>query len=827
MKTLRLHYWTLGLIILPFIIMPGPRAWADAHDDAVFQRYSRKVTPGKIQYEFGMKFKELTRPATQQDVEKGSAVFTFEGLGPSRVWKLPECPNFCDWPSLKDYPFPGQNGLARTNFNDFGYVCQAEELQINGQWKRYFGFVCEHGSAVVPAEEIAIWAYCNCDSPSPIAWNRLPEGMNWGMLGPATNATSRLTRPVIPNVGAPLPVEVYLRNDLGAAHRVLGDIYHDGSNGGPAFRQGITLTLQWAPFDAKTADKEYPRFDDFKPLSAIRANSFIPSKVGPVLETGEKARLAVFDLRDWFDLTVPGYYRYRFEFNLDDLGLATDTQNCANVYVGFALGSEPRRATVEELNRDIPALGGPQNEAKIREIIKQGIKNGNNSTASESSTRSGHTRPIPNRLPELNYKPFMGDNMSGEESDVVQLGIPNGDWLKSLELYDRDEVRARLEALMQKEKVLPMKLLLASEAITRGSEAAALFLLECMKTTDYTVARDTQDTLRLALAHYQKNPPDWLVAMVIAALSDERQATGLGYRGFSSPTLSTLLSIADREGGLAEALGDQKCTNAVPFLMALAKKDDGGFGAISALGEIGDARAVPLLIDFVRQKDPSGQPARCFWASVESLGNLHATEAVPVLLEYIEQLPVIEALEQIGDARAVEPLRQLVASKGKIEKTGVENDPKDMQERLAAARIALASLDPDDRIARLCELLTDASLGEFQRRSVEWCLGRRPDPRAIPFLAKAVKSDPSGAVVNQGIAVLAEFKYKETVDVLIDAFDADFQGKHDWKRAYTPQMFRDNIADALHSLTGQKLGAEKAQWLKWWKEHRDTVPGLK
>ena len=192
----------------------------------------------------------------------------------------------------------------------------------------------------------------------------------------------------------------------------------------------------------------------------------------------------------------------------------------------------------------------------------------------------------------------------------------------------------------------------------------------------------------------------------------------------------------------------------------------------------------------------------------------------------IEHPDVIEALERIGDSRATPPLQDLILSKGKMEKPGVNNDPEIVQQRLAAARIAVASLDSDDHIGKLCELLTDVSFDEFQRRSVVWCLGRRPDPRAIPFLAKAIKTDPSGAVVNQAITVLAEFKYKAAVDALIECFPADFRDKNDWKRAFTPEMFRDNIADTLRSLTGQPIGPDQAQWLNWWKAHRATAPGL-
>ena len=155
------------------------------------------------------------------------------------------------------------------------------------------------------------------------------------------------------------------------------------------------------------------------------------------------------------------------------------------------------------------------------------------------------------------------------------------------------------------------------------------------------------------------------------------------------------------------------------------------------------------------------------------------------------------------------------------------NDSESQRKRVAAARIAVANLSPDHRTEDLCELLTDSSFDQYQRRSAVWSLGNHPDPKAIPFLAKAIKTDASGAVVNQSITVLAAFKYKAAVDTLIDSFDADFTGKNDWKRAYDPQMFRDNIAESLNHLTGQKIAANKQQWLNWWKKHRETSPDLK
>lgn len=92
----------------------------------------------------------------------------------------------------------------------------------------------------------------------------------------------------------------------------------------------------------------------------------------------------------------------------------------------------------------------------------------------------------------------------------------------------------------------------------------------------------------------------------------------------------------------------------------------------------------------------------------------------------------------------------------------------------------------------------------------------------MPVLIELVKNEPEGFLVNPAIEVLASFRYRESVDGLIECFDATFEGKSDWRRAYTPQMFRDNIAESLRKLTGQPFLADKASWEKWWRENRNA-----
>jgi hypothetical protein len=62
----------------------------DPHDQLVYSRYRRAFQPTTYKVDWNAKTTQLSTPATQEDVAKGKAVFSFEGLGEARVWKLPD-----------------------------------------------------------------------------------------------------------------------------------------------------------------------------------------------------------------------------------------------------------------------------------------------------------------------------------------------------------------------------------------------------------------------------------------------------------------------------------------------------------------------------------------------------------------------------------------------------------------------------------------------------------------------------------------------------------------------------------------------------------------
>ncbi|HEX4123498.1 MAG TPA: hypothetical protein VHY37_02150 [Tepidisphaeraceae bacterium] len=108
-----------------------------------------------------MTFPRLNRPATDADVAATAAIFALHG-GPVRVVSMPAWPAKAEWTTFKDYPIQRQGetdmktGVTKytADYLNEGMVWQAEEIQIKGQWVRYYGFVGPHIIAKVPADQI-------------------------------------------------------------------------------------------------------------------------------------------------------------------------------------------------------------------------------------------------------------------------------------------------------------------------------------------------------------------------------------------------------------------------------------------------------------------------------------------------------------------------------------------------------------------------------------------------------------------------------------------------------------------------------------------------
>jgi HEAT repeat protein len=438
--------------------------------------------------------------------------------------------------------------------------------------------------------------------------------------------------------------------------------------------------------------------------------------------------------------------------------------------------------------------------------------------------------PFPAVFPEFDPEESPGlPNSAGDKSRFESLDNSNMPLMRLLRIYEPGGVRREFERRMAAEKDPSMKLLLATIALRAGSQSAADCLLDALRQTDYLTLRDVHAALYSIAYDHEENLPAWLVAMIEATLSDERNVTGLHKTRWASDTKFIVSHVADEQGYLARALGHAKCREAVPFLLDRVRKQPAR-NPIAALGMIGDARAVPVLIDIVKS---SGREAKyehgmlspeIFDRAVGALADLKAADAVPVLLDYLMFPDVIGALERIGDRSALPALRELLLDQGRLIRDGKELFPDAVPDRLVNTKIALASLEEGDPVPRWYALLKDPSFDDLQRREIVWRLGTKPDPRAVPFLIDLIKTDPGG---YESITVLAGFKYKTAVAGLIECFDVEFIDHDGWKGANVPEIFRDNIARSLREITGQKFGTDKRRWQDWWQNEGATAEELK
>ena len=297
--------WRLIAVGLVLLLAQAVQAEEDAHDKLVYSRYSKKIQPTAYKVEPRGTQSQLDRPATKKDVEAGNAIFSFQGLGEARVWKLPgkefneTFPLTGQWPVLTT---PRQSGN--------GKICQAEDLKVDGKWKRYFGFVFYGQAAVVPAEEIKLLLFYAPWMPR----TRLFANMFWGLTvpGPKPGFWKRQGDETL-KVGDPLPVALHVAS---SARELPATWYKDAQHGGPALLDVVTISLRWAPFDAA-----YPVQREFVDLEPTRHARFASDGKKRTLQPSEYTELLALDLRDWFKVEREGYYEVALKLDWKALGL--------------------------------------------------------------------------------------------------------------------------------------------------------------------------------------------------------------------------------------------------------------------------------------------------------------------------------------------------------------------------------------------------------------------------------------------------------------------------------------------------------------------------
>ncbi|KAF0245062.1 MAG: hypothetical protein FD180_1951 [Planctomycetota bacterium] len=460
-------------------------------------------------------------------------------------------------------------------------------------------------------------------------------------------------------------------------------------------------------------------------------------------------------------------------------------------------------------------FGAPGSEARFRALIADALRN---PPADEPGAMA-----LPSDFPQFIRRGSSLANMSADEPQVVLLWVANSELLKKAGACSASSVRAEFSRRMNQEKESPaLRLIYAEIASGAGSEEAALEILASMKSTSYETVRNTHAVLAGLLWTHRDASPAWVVELAMAAVADDRPFTDKDTSGWSRNIEFSVAYLAAEHSGLLNALGQSKCQQAVPLLIERVKKTDASRKYVMALADLGDKRAIPVLVEHLSRlikdlDEPFDRRDRLIWA----LARLGATEVVPLLIDHLEYPKSIEALELLGDARALAPIKKLIEDKGVVIRDGKPIAKYDEQERLGRAMIAAAMLEPGDRVPRLCSLLQDSTLDEFQHSHVVWCLRDTADGRAVPFLMRDIRADKDGSRLFWCVSALSAFRCKEAVDGLIECLEMDFDGMKTDKVIRGPETFRAQAVEGLKTLTGQQLPADARQWKTWWSENRE------
>jgi hypothetical protein len=286
---------------------------------------------------------------------------------------------------------------------------------------------------------------------------------------------------------------------------------------------------------------------------------------------------------------------------------------------------------------------------------------------------------------------------------------------------------------------------------------------------------------------------------------------------------------------------------AVEALIEVLKRDPKNPCAASALGEIGDSRAVPILVKIL--KDKSGYDH----SEVIALGKLRSRESVPFIaaklghpktifsgMDILETGYLLEALRDIGDKVAIDPIKAFILSSDNPKKT-------------ATAKRVLVQLEQDDPVPALLSLLREARTGaerkagpdsnigplpdflqpagdEYEQASIMGDLSKYIDARVINEFDSMARTSESAFLRRIAIQQLANPKSPPAVKQLALLLDVRFPDnlKTTWGWRGRPkdinQELHTGIISLLKSLTEQDFGDSKEDWLQWLESHPLTAP---
>lgn len=299
--------------------------WSESRRDSVIpetvaflQRYGNQLGNRSSSQDEMFNFREdlprfptLDHPASADEAAAGRAIFSLEGKGDRRVFKLPAYPFRANWTTLKDRRTiqrgQKEDGTMTEEivYPQEGLIWQAEEVLIDGKWQRTYGYAgCGH-LAAVPADQIQFVPADGFD----------PMGDAWGFsVNLHGNDDFTWSRP-IPQIktGQPVPVTIGIKNLRGDERPLPLKAPTPGITTTRDADIKLTVSFTNHPYKETYSFPPNPRvtWEILAPKTPVELEVLpFPATLAP-LEGKTYLRL---DLAKWYDFTATGTYQVQWQF---------------------------------------------------------------------------------------------------------------------------------------------------------------------------------------------------------------------------------------------------------------------------------------------------------------------------------------------------------------------------------------------------------------------------------------------------------------------------------------------------------------------------------
>jgi len=282
-----------------------------------------------------------------------------------------------------------------------------------------------------------------------------------------------------------------------------------------------------------------------------------------------------------------------------------------------------------------------------------------------------------------------------------------------------------------------------------------------------------------------------------------------------------LLEVGARAGqydvawdALCRRAGELKLEEAVEPLIAILRRRPTDGEAALALGQIGDRRAIPILLQTIEHE--GGVQLYHMLA----LQELDAPGLADILIRNLNQASLsvassqapfgvgsdcIDVLGDLDAKEAIEPLKKLLATSPDENLNG--------EIRLTLARLTAANRrELAERLLEIAETPPTKADDGVERVSAVEQVGATGQRCAIPRLLKLAKSSADLSMVHSAIRTIGHLGGDEAVAALVPLFDYNFSHSPQ-KDAKRVEVDYDRIvASALRAATGEDFGTDAQAW---------------